>query len=155
MSNHQAGWLFGHDIPLARLFGLVGEKIGNDRATVRLPYRQDLTNSRGDVHGGAITMLFDSVLACAVRSEEPQRYGVITIDLTTHFLAACAGDIVAHGHCERRGRSLCFARGEAYDSQGQLLALATGTFKLAERKSPAAANPLEASGLSLATPTTP
>lgn len=128
-----AGLLFGHDIPLAKLYGLVGERLGDDSAEVRMPYRRELTNSRGDVHGGAITMLFDSTLACAVRAHDPQRFGVLTIDLTTHFLAGCAGDVVAHARCERRGARLCFARGEARDALGRLLAIATGTFRLVER----------------------
>lgn len=129
-----AGLLFGHDIPLARLYGLVGEQLGYDRATIRMPYRKDLANSRGHVHGGAMAMLFDSALACAVRAHEPQRFGVVTIDLTTHFLKSSTGDVVAHAHCERRGSTLCFARGEALDAQGRLLALATGTFRLVERR---------------------
>lgn len=43
------------------------------------------------------------------------------------------GDVIASAVCERRGRSLCFVRGEARDSNGALLALATGSFKLIER----------------------
>lgn len=128
------GTLFGHAIALARLFGLRGEQIGDDRARVRLPYRADFSNSRGDVHGGAISALFDSVLACAVRAHEPQHWGVLTVDLCVHFLASGRGDVVAEARCDQRGRSLCFARGEAYDDRGCLLATATGTFKLVERQ---------------------
>lgn len=128
------GTLFGHPIALARLFGLRGEQIGDDRARVRLPHRPDFSNSRGDVHGGALSALFDSVLACAVRAHEPLRWGVVTIDLNVHFLASCRGDVVAEARCDQRGRSLCFARGEAYDDSGRLLATATGTFKLVERQ---------------------
>lgn len=135
------GLLFGSDIPMARLLGLVGEYIGEDRARVRLPYRADLTNSRGDVHGGAFTMLFDSVLACATRAHDPERYGVVTIDLVTHFLMPCASDVIATAWCERRGRNLCFARGEARDTQGELLAIGTGTFKLVDRHLPARTSP--------------
>jgi uncharacterized protein (TIGR00369 family) len=125
--------LFGADIPLARTCGLIGEHIGGDRATVRLPYNPAFTNSRGDVHGGILTALFDTALSCAVRSHDPLQHGVVTIDLSTHFLAACAGDVVVQAHCERRGRTLCFARGEAHNNEGRLLALATGTFKLVAR----------------------
>lgn len=128
------GRLFGHAIALARLFGMRGEQIGDDRARVRLPHRADFSNSRGDVHGGAISALFDSVLACAVRAHEPQRWGVLTVDLCVHFLASGRGDVVAEARCDLRGRSLCFARGEAYDDHGRLLATATGTFKLVERQ---------------------
>ncbi len=129
----QDSLLFGQDIPLARVFGLRGEQIGDDCARVRLPYRRDHTNSRGDVHCGALAELFDSVLACAVRAHEPDRFGVVTIDLSTHYLAPCEGDIVATARCERRGRSLSFARGEARDEEGRVVAIATGTFKLVLR----------------------
>jgi uncharacterized protein (TIGR00369 family) len=118
---------------MARVMGLVGEYIGEDRARIRLPYHADYTNSRGDVHGGALTMLFDSALACATRAHDPARFGIITIDLATHFLLSCNGDVIVEARCDRRGRSLCFARGEAFDAAGQLLATATGTFKLVER----------------------
>lgn len=86
------------------------------------------------MHGGAIAVLFDSVLSCAVRSHEPDGFGVVTIDLSAHFLVPCAGDIVATARCERRGRSLCFARGEARDLQDRIVAIATGTFKLVPRQ---------------------
>ncbi|UUZ75078.1 PaaI family thioesterase [Polaromonas sp. P1(28)-13] len=130
----RSGPLFGVDIPLARLFGLQGEQIGDDRARIRLPYRPEFTNSRGDVHGDAMSVLFDSALACAVRAHDPLHYGVVTIDLVIHFLMPSDGDIIASAHCERRGRSLCFARGDALDAHGRLLAIATGTFKLVERQ---------------------
>ena len=52
-------------------------------------------------------------------------FGVVTVDMTLHFVAPSDGDVIATTFCERRGRSLCFVRGEA---------LATGTFKLVERK---------------------
>ena len=125
--------LFGHSIALARVFGILGEEIGNDRARVRLPYHPDFTNSRGDVHGGALSVLFDSALACAVRAHDPQGFSVITVDLVVHFLASCRSDVLATAHCDRRGRHLCFARGEAFSPEGQLLATASGTFKLQHR----------------------
>lgn len=133
MPTDEPHLLFGHPIALAQVFGLIGEEIGHDRARIRLPYRAEFGNSRGDVHGGALSVLFDSVLACAVRSHDPLRYGVITVDLVMHFLASCRGDVVATATCDRRGRSLSFARGEAFGPTGQLLATASGTFKLHER----------------------
>ena len=58
---------------------------------------------------------------------------MVTVDVTVHFIAPCNGDVIATAVCERRGRSLSFARGEARDAHGTLLALATGTFKLVAR----------------------
>jgi len=131
---HEApGLLFSLPMPMARVFGLRGEQIGEDRARVRMAYHPDHTNSRGEVHGGAIASLMDCALACAVRSHDPTQFGVATIDLTLHFVAPGAGDVIATAACERRGRSISFARGEARSADGTLLALASGTFKLVPR----------------------
>jgi len=129
------GILFGLPMPMARAFGLRGEAIGDDSARIRMPYDADYTNSGADVHGGAIAVLFDCVLSCAVRAHAPTQYGVVTVDITVHFVAPCNGDVIATAFCERRGQSLSFARGEARNESGELLALATGTFKLVARAS--------------------
>jgi len=132
--EHEApGMLFGLPMPMAQTFGLRGEKIGDMHATVRMPRNELHTNSRGDVHGGALAVLLDCTLASAARAHAPVRFGVVTVDMALHFVAPCNGDVIATATCERRGRSLCFVRGEARNAQGELLALATGTFKLVER----------------------
>lgn len=124
------GMLFGVPIPMSRAMGIVGERVGTDRAQLRMRFQAEQANSRGDVNGGAIASLLDVALAAATRAHDPAAFGVITIDLTLHFVAAASGDVIATSHCERRGRSISFARGEARAEDGTLLALATGTFKL-------------------------
>jgi len=132
--EHEApDMLFGLPMPMARAMALRGERIGDDMAQVRMGFKPDQANSRGDVHGGAIASLLDCALASAVRAHDPAAYGVATIDLTLHFVAAGSGDMVATAHCERRGRSISFARGEVRAADGTLVALATGTFKLMAR----------------------
>lgn len=125
---------FGLPMAMARAMALRGERIGNDRAQVRMGFQAEQSNSRGDVHGGSIATLLDCTLAAAVRSHAPAAYGVATIDLTLHFVAAAGGDLVATAHCERRGRSISFARGEVRAEDGTLVALATGSFKLVARQ---------------------
>ena len=127
------GLLFGLPMPMVQAFGLRGEQIGHDSARVRMPFDAMHTNSRGDVHGGALAVLLDCALSSAVRAHAPTQFGVVTIDITVHFIAPSSGDVIASASCQRRGRSLCFASGEVRDTQGELLALATGTFKLVER----------------------
>jgi len=124
---------FGLPMAMARAMALRGERIGHDRAQVRMRFQPDQANSRGDVHGGSIATLLDCTLAAAVRAHDPAAYGVATIDLTLHFVATANGDVIATAHCERRGRSISFARGEVRAVDGTLVALATGTFKLIAR----------------------
>lgn len=131
--GERPGVLFGLPMPMARALALRGEAIGQDRARVRMGFQADQTNSRGDVHGGAIASLLDCALAAAVRSHDPTAFGVITIDLTLHFVTAASGEVIADAYCERRGRSISFARGEVRTEEGALVAMATGTFKLVAR----------------------
>ncbi|WP_240939286.1 PaaI family thioesterase [Diaphorobacter sp. HDW4A] len=125
--------IFGLPMAMARAFALKGEAIGNDRARVRMPYQEQFTNSRGDMHGGAIATLLDVGLSAAARAHDPGRYGVITVDLTIHYIAPAAGDVICTAICEKRGRSLSFVRGEISNDAGELLGMATGTFKLVDR----------------------
>lgn len=127
------GSLFQLPMPMAGTLGLRGLEIGGMQARVLLPYAEAFTNSRGEVHGGALSMLLDCSLSSACRAHDPVGFGVATLDLTVHFLAPGRSDVIATATCERRGRAMCFARGEVHDEQGQLVALATGTFKLVER----------------------
>lgn len=132
-ADEAPGVLFGLPMPMAAAMALRGEHIGGDTARIRMGFQPDLANSRGEAHGGAIATLLDCALASAARAHDPAAFGVATIDLTLHFVAAGKGDLVATGHCERRGRSVSFARGEVRAEDGTLVALATGTFKLIER----------------------
>ena len=131
--NEAPDTLFSLRMPMVQAFGLRGQRIGDDQATVLMPANPIYTNSRGDVHGGAFAVLMDCVLSCAARSHDPARFGVLTVDMSLHYVAGTRGDVIATARCERRGKSLCFVRGEARDADGNLLTLATGTFKLVER----------------------
>ncbi|MPM39148.1 hypothetical protein SDC9_85781 [bioreactor metagenome] len=131
--SEAAHLIFGLPMPMAQAFGLKGEAIGNDRARIRMPYQQQFTNSRGDMHGGAIATLLDVGLSAAARAHDPTRYGVVTVDLTIHYIAPGSGDVICTAVCEKRGRSLSFVRGEIYNDAGELLGMASGTFKLVER----------------------
>jgi len=131
--------LFGLPMAMARAMALRGEGIGHDMARVRMGFQPELANSRGEVHGGSIATLLDCTLAAAARAHDPAAFGVATIDLTLHYVAAGSGDLICTARCERRGRSISFVRGEVRAEDGTLVALATGSFKLLARQGAAAA----------------
>ena len=125
--------LFGMDIPIARMLGITGQSLGNDMATVMLPYQVDASNSRGEIGGGAIATALDLALAASVRAHDPDNYSVSTVELTSHFLSSCTGDLTVQARCTRRGGRICFAQGEALDAAGRLVATASGVFVLNAR----------------------
>ncbi len=123
---------FGIAIPLARTLGLRAESIEGDVVRARMPFRAEFANGSGNVSGGTMAAALDLLLAAAARASDPGGLRGITVDLTTHFLASTAGDMLGEARCLRRG-ALAFAQGELRDARGKLLATATGTFKLMHR----------------------
>lgn len=129
--------LFGARVPMVQALGLIGEELRLDYARVRLPFNPAFTNSRHQVHGGAMLAVLDCLLACAARSHDPIGTAVMTVDLSTHFIASASGDLIGEARCLRRGNALAFSQGEIRDSGGKLLATATGTMKLIARRAQA------------------
>lgn len=132
-AHEPEGLLFGLPMPMARVMAFRGERIADDTAQIRMAFQADHANSRGEVHGGSLATLLDCALASACRAHAPEAFGVATIDLSLHYVSAGKGDLIATAHCERRGRTISFARGEVRDMEGTLVAMATGSFKLITR----------------------
>lgn len=128
--------IFEMRIPYAGLLGVqcIAETPG--RVITSLVVRPELTNSWGVAHGGALMSLLDMTLGMSAKSLDPDAIGAATVELKVNFLSAASGELVAEGHARRAGRSLVFAEGEVRDAAGEVLAKATGTFKL--RHAPAA-----------------
>lgn len=95
------------------LVGLEVEEIRADYARMRLPYRPELDQPAGVVHGGAIATLIDTVVVPAVGGPYDHPVDLFTLSMTVNFVAAVVGeDAVAEGWVERRGRSTVFCRSE-------------------------------------------
>lgn len=124
---------FGLNIPFMALLGLVPDRIGTDHARTLLPSRPDLTNSRGDIHGGTLMSVLDFTLSAAARGVDPT-LGMATIDMTTSFMSPGQGDLVIEARCLRRGSSIAFCEGEVRGPGGELVAKATATFKVIKRR---------------------
>ncbi|GAB3109995.1 PaaI family thioesterase [Bordetella tumbae] len=124
---------FGLTIPLMHLMGVIPESIGPGHARTRLPWREDLTNSRGDIHGGTLMSVLDFTLSAAARGSDPG-LGMATIDMTTSFLSPGNSDLVIEARCLRLGTSIAFCEGEIRNAEGQIVAKASATFKVIKRR---------------------
>jgi uncharacterized protein (TIGR00369 family) len=117
--------------PLPRLLGVELVDVQADRATLRMPYRPDLTTMGDVVHGGAIATLLDTAGVVGAWSDEivPESYAGSTIGLSIAYTAAARGeDLTAIAEVIRRGRELCFVdvtvrgEGERVVAKGQVTA---------------------------------
>jgi len=133
---------FGAAIPFVHHLGFTLEKFEGGESELRYVPRPEHLNSFDVTHGGAVMTLLDVVMATAARSVEPQ-LGVVTIEMKTSFMRPAkvpAGvALVARGLLQHRTRSMAFTEGRVYDAEGQLCAVATGTFKYVVRRE--SANP--------------
>ena len=95
------------------LVGLEVEEVRADYCRMRMPFRPDLEQPAGVVHGGAIATLLDSVVVPAVGQAYPITARYSTVDMHVQFLSALIGDdAVAEGWVVRRGRSTVFCEAE-------------------------------------------
>jgi uncharacterized protein (TIGR00369 family) len=121
------------DRPFYRLLGIDVVRAADGVSLVHLPERAELTNSRGEVHGGAIASLLDAALASAVRSSLEEGSGAATITLTTTYIAPGHGALTGHGRVLRAGGSIVSAEARVEDAAGRLVAQALGTLRALPR----------------------
>jgi uncharacterized protein (TIGR00369 family) len=85
---------------------------------IRLPYRADLTQQKGFVHGGIIGMIADSAAGYAAYSLMPASASLVTVEYKMNILAPARGALVARGKVIKAGRTLTVARAEVYAEDG-------------------------------------
>lgn len=131
---------FGAVIPFVDHLGFTLEKFDGGQTVLHFAPRPEHLNSFDVTHGGAVMTLLDVVMATAARSVDPGM-GVVTIEMKTSFMrpakVAPGQQLVGKGLLQHRTRSMAFTEGRIYDSEGQLCAMATGTFKYVARRASA------------------
>ena len=117
-------------IPFAERLGirLVHRDVGDVR--LELDLNDDHMNSWQMAHGGVIMSMFDIAMAMSAKTLDAASSDAATVELKTNFLKAATGRITARARAQRAGRSLIFVEGEMRNEPQELLARATGTFKL-------------------------
>ncbi|MFT3690317.1 PaaI family thioesterase [Paenirhodobacter sp.] len=93
-------------------------------------------NRLGLLHGGFVSMLLDNGCGIAVRAAMGDIDGAaVTVTLAVNFIASVSsGRVTATGRVTGGGRSLKFAESELRDETGRLLATATATFRILEKR---------------------
>jgi uncharacterized protein (TIGR00369 family) len=96
------------------LVGLQIEELRRDYCRMRLPFRPELEQPAGVVHGGALATLIDTVVVPAIGSAYGPDTQYVTVTMTINYLGAVVrSDAVAEGWVTRRGRTMAFCRAEA------------------------------------------
>ena len=86
------------------------------------------TNGTGNIQGGFLTAMLDSVMGAALATILKEGETPPTLEMKTSFMRpAKVGRIAGSGRVLHRGRSVVFAEGELHDSSGNLLATGNAT----------------------------
>ena len=89
---------------------------------IQLPFRQDLTQQKGFVHGGIVGMIADSAAGYAAYTLMPASASLVTVEYKINILAPGTGELRARGEVIRPGRTLTVARAEVYAADGKHVA---------------------------------
>ena len=111
---------FGRQKAMA-LIGASLTTVEAGRCEIELPFRDDLTQQKGFVHGGIIGMIADSACGYAAYTLMPAHASLVTVEYKINVLAPGRGErLVARGTVIRPGRTLSITRGEVYaESRGR------------------------------------
>ncbi len=105
------------------------ESVGDGRASMRMPYRSEISNGTGAVHGGAIVSLCDTTFYLALASLYGRDQNTTTVALQCNFLAPALPphDLIAEATVLKAGRRVVY--GEVHvRSAEKLVAHATLNF---------------------------
>ena len=119
--------------PFVLHLGMQLEELGEGRAVLRLPFREEMITVGTVVHGGALASLLDTTAVAAAWATDdlPESARGTTVAMSIQYLASAqSSDVRAEARVTRRGRTLVFLDVEASDAKGDLVAKAQVTYKL-------------------------
>ena len=106
-----------------KLMATIGARLESVEAgavSIRLPYRDDLTQQNGFMHAGAIASVADSACGYAALSLMPVGADVLSIEFKINMLSPAKGEsIVARGEVIRAGKRVMVCRADVFALNGQ------------------------------------
>lgn len=116
--------------PLLSLINFEIVSVKWDEAVLAADFRPEYDNGGGAIHGGILSMLADTAVACALSTNFDGKMGFATANLNIHFLRRAKSRITAHARIIKVGATVCVGYVEITDSAGELVSTATCDFVL-------------------------
>ena len=108
-----------------KAMALIGASLGAIEpgyVEIELPFREELTQQKGYVHGGILGMIADSACGYSAFSLMPTDCSLVTVEYKINILTPAVGSLVAKGQVVKHGRTLTVARAEVYSHDGKHVA---------------------------------
>lgn len=104
--------------------------------TIELPFRSDLAQQHGFIHGGVVTMIVDTACGYAALTRMSASATVLTAEYKINFLSPAEGEkLIARGRVLKPGRALTVCYGDVHavkDGQEKLVATMLATMMTRE-----------------------
>ena len=136
LSEEQLGHLaqyFNEEVTFSKHIGAKVKEVEPGRSAVFIDVENHHLNGTGTLHGGVYASLIDNAMGLSVLA----LVGVMTatIEMNVHFLGAVSeGRITCQSEVVHRTRRTATAEAKVYDSEGNLVAMGTGAFRVFEKK---------------------
>lgn len=116
--------------------GIRVEEVRFDYCRMRMPFRPELEQPMGVVHGGAIATLLDVAVVPAIGSRYGGEVGYSTVDMHVQYLSALVReDAIAEGWVVKRGRTVVFCESEIVGaSSAKTIARAVLTYNVSPER---------------------
>jgi uncharacterized protein (TIGR00369 family) len=127
----------GEPPSVGRTLGMekVVDRGASGRAIIHYRARMDMCHSGGIVQGGFVTGWIDAAMAHVVMAQAENSANPLSLEIKVSFLKpATPGLIIAEAWIERSGKSIAFLEGLIRNEEGEILAKATSTMKLVQRR---------------------
>ena len=93
--------------------GAVLGRVAPGEVEIEMPYRADLAQQHGYMHGGIITAILDSACGYAALSLSATDTAVLTVEYKVNFIAPAKGErFVARGEVLRPGATVTVCKGD-------------------------------------------
>ena len=120
--------------PFPALLGAELEHVSPGAVTVRVPYREALTQEHRLFHGGVVGFLADNACGAAAGTLAPVGAAVVMVEYKLNMLTPALGDALrCHGRVVRAGRRLVVCQAEVLvvaDDGERACALAQATLSI-------------------------
>lgn len=115
---------------VSELLGMTVETLEPGRVVLSLKTAPAFGNPLGTLHGGIMSTLLDSAMACAVHTSLPEGASYTTLELKVNFIRAVPTDgvqLTCEGTTVHMGRKVATTEGRILDGGGRLVAHGTST----------------------------
>jgi uncharacterized protein (TIGR00369 family) len=116
--------------PFSQTTGIYLTEVAEGRVLFKGLPLEGFLNPLGTIHGGWISAILDSAMACAVHSTLKAGQGYTSAEMKVNFvrpLLPSAGELTCEGLVIHRGGTLATSEGKLRDSAGKLIAHGTET----------------------------